>query len=72
MSGIVGSITACSKEINDLGMDNTIKGMKEASYLEGKIREAELNKHTEELKQEPVEEVDAVRIVKEIQDDMVR
>ena len=41
MSGIVGSITAISKEFNDLELPNTIRGIKMANFLYGKIKDAD-------------------------------
>lgn len=72
MSGIVGSITAISKEFNDLELNNTIKGIKTANYLEGKIKDAELEKQTTQVQEKPAEEIDPVKIVSDIQDDMTR
>lgn len=70
MSGLVGSITAISNEYNDDG--NVIKGIKTANYLDGKIREAELDRSTAETRQEPVEELDTEKLAEKIQDDMTR
>ncbi len=70
MSGLVGSITAVSNEYNDL--DGVIKGIKTANYLDGKIREAELDRSTAETRQEPVEELDTEKLAEKIQDDMTR
>lgn len=70
MSGLVGSITAVSNEYNDDG--NVIKGIKTANYLDGKIREAELDRSTAETRQEPVEELDTEKLAEKIQDDMTR
>lgn len=70
MSGLVGSITAISNEYNDL--DGKIKGIKTANYLDGKIREAELDRSTAETRQEPVEELDTEKLAEKIQDDMTR
>lgn len=72
MSGIVGSITAISKEFNDLELNNTIKGIKTANYLEGKIKDAELEKQTTQVQEKPAEEIDPVKLVSDIQDDMTR
>ncbi len=72
MSGIVGSITAISKEYNDLELNNTIKGIKTANYLEGKIKDAELEKQTTQVQEKPAEEIDPVKLVSDIQDDMTR
>ena len=72
MSGIVGSITAISKEYNDLELNNTIKGIKTANYLEGKIKDAELEKQTTQVQEKPEEEIDPVKLVSDIQDDMTR
>ena len=71
MSGLVGSITAISNEYN--GLDgNVIKVIKTANYLDGKIREAELDRSTAETRQEPVEELDTEKLAEKIQDDMTR
>lgn len=72
MSGLVGSITASSREINDIDLNNTIKGIKTASYLEGKIREAELDKSTAKTVEVPAEELDTEKLAERIQDDMTR
>lgn len=72
MSGIVGSITAISKEFNDLELNNTIKGIKTANYSEGKIKDAELEKQTTQVQEKPAEEIDPVKLVSDIQDDMTR
>ena len=72
MSGLVGSITDVSRTFNELESNNTIKGIKTANYLNGKIQEAELeakNKPKEEITQEEINPED---LVKEIQDDMTR
>ena len=71
MSGIVGSITAISREFNDLELNNTIKGIKTANYLEGKIKDAE-EKQTTQVQEKPEEEIDPVKLVSDIQDDMTR
>ena len=73
MSGIVGSgsIREASKEFNDLALNNTIKGIKTANYLEGKIKDAELEKQTTQVQEKP-EEIDPVKLVSDIQDDMTR
>ena len=71
MSGLVGSITAVSNEYNDLD-GNVIKSIKTANYLDGKIREAELDRSTAETRQEPVEELDTEKLAEKIQDDMTR
>lgn len=71
MSGLVGSITAVSNEYNDLD-GNVIKCIKIANYLDGKIREAELDRSTAETRQEPVEELDTEKLAEKIQDDMTR
>lgn len=71
MSGLVGSITAISNEYNDLD-GNAIKSIKTANYLDGKIREAELDRSTAETRQEPVEELDTEKLAEKIQDDMTR
>ena len=71
MSGLVGSITAISNEYN--GLDgNVIKVIKTANYLDGKIREAELDRSTAETRQEPVEELDTEKLAEKKQDDMTR
>ena len=72
MSGIVGSIREASKEFNDLALNNTIKGIKTANYLEGKIKDAELEKQTTQVQEKPEEEIDPVKLVLDIQDDMTR
>ena len=72
MSGIVGSITAISKEYNDLELNNTIKGIKTANYLEGKIKDAELEKQTTQVQEKPAEEIDPAKLVEDIKDDMTR
>ena len=72
MSGIVGSITAISKEFNYLELNNTIKGIKTANYLEGKIKDAELEKQTTQVQEKTTEEIDPVKLVSDIQDDMTR
>ena len=72
MSGIVGSITAISREFNDLELNNTIKGIKMANYFEGKIKDAELEKQTTQVQEKPEEEIDPVKLVSDIQDDMTR
>ena len=73
MSGLVGSITAISNEYNDLDQSNTIKGIKTANYLESKIRDAELERSTDnQIATEPVEELDAEKLAEKIQDDMTR
>ena len=71
MSGIVGSITAISREFNDLELNNTIKGIKMANYFEGKIKDAE-EKQTTQVQEKPEEEIDPVKLVSDIQDDMTR
>ncbi len=71
MSGLVGSITAISNEYKDLD-GNVIKSIKTANYLDGKIREAELDRSTAETRQEPVEELDTEKLAEKIQDDMTR
>ena len=72
MSGLVGSITAISNEYNDLDSKNTIKGIKTANYLEGKINEAELKRSTIKTIEEPEEELDTEKLAEKIQDDMTR
>ncbi len=72
MSGIVGSITAISREFNDLKLNNTIKGIKMANYFEGKIKDAELEKQTTQVQEKTTEEIDPVKLVSDIQDDMTR
>lgn len=74
MSGIVGngSIREASKEFNDLALNNTIKGIKTANYLERKIKDAELEKQTTQVQEKPEEEIDPVKLVSDIQDDMTR
>ena len=74
MSGIVGngSIREASKEFNDLALNDTIKGIKTANYLEGKIKDAELEKQTTQVQEKPEEEIDPVKLVSDIQDDMTR
>ena len=46
MSGLVGSITDASRTFNDIELNNTIKGIKTANYLNGKIQAAELDANT--------------------------
>ena len=72
MSGIVGSITAISREFNDLELNNTPKGIKMENYFEGKIKDAELEKQTTQVQEKPAEEIDPVKLVSDIQDDMTR
>ena len=74
MSGIVGSgsIREASKEFNNLALNDTIKGIKTANYLEGKIKDAELEKQTTQVQEKPEEEIDPVKLVSDIQDDMTR
>lgn len=74
MSGIVGSgsIREASKEFNDLDPNNTPKGIKTANYLAGKIKDAELKMQTTQAKEKTVEEIDPVKLVSDIQDDMTR
>ena len=71
MSGIVGSgsIREASKEFNDLALNNTTNGIKTANYLEWKIKDAELKKQTTQVQEKP-EEIDPVKLVSDIQDDM--
>ena len=73
MSGIVGSgsIREASKEFNNLALNNTIKGIKTANYLEGKIKDAE-EKQTTQVQEKPEEEIDPAKLAAEIQDDMTR
>ena len=74
MSGIVGSgsIREASKEFNDLALNNTTNGIKTANYLERKIKDAELEKQTTQVQEKPEEEIDPVKLVSDIQDDMTR
>ena len=72
MSGIVGSITAISKEFNDLELPNTIRSIKMANFLYGKIKDAELAKQTTQSQEKPTEEIDPAKLAKDIQDDMTR
>lgn len=73
MSGIVGSITAISKEFN-LELYNTIKGIRMANYFEGKIKDAELElkKQATQVQEKPAEEIDPAKLVEDIKDDMTR
>lgn len=74
MSGIVGSgsIREASKEFNGLALNDTTKGIKTANYLEGKIKDAELKNQTTQVQEKPEEEIDPVKLVSDIQDDMTR
>ena len=72
MSGLVGSITAMSNEYNDLDQNNTIKGIKTANYLESRIKDAELERSTDQTVEQPVEELDTEQLAEKIQDDMTR
>lgn len=74
MSGIVGSgsIREASKEFNGLALNDTTKGIKTAYYLEGKIKDAELKNQTTQVQEKPEEEIDPVKLVSDIQDDMTR
>ena len=54
MRGLVGTLTGASNEFNELSVKDTIKGIKTAGRLYGRITEAELAKE-EEKKQEKKE-----------------
>lgn len=73
MSGLVGSITDASRTFNDIELNNTIKGIKTANYLNGKIQAAELDaKNKPEKEKEEEEQINPENLAKEIQDDMTR
>ena len=43
-----------------------------ANYFEGKIKDAELEKQTTQVQEKTTEEIDPVKLVSDIQDDMTR
>ena len=71
MSGLMGSITGASNEFNELSAKDTIKGIKTAGNLYGRITEAELAKKEEMAKATKEEtSIDSSQLVQEIQDEM--
>lgn len=72
MSGLVGSITDASRTFNDIELNNTIKGIKTANYLNGKIQAAELDAKNKPEKEKEEEQINPENLAKEIQDDMTR
>lgn len=73
MSGLVGSITGCSKTFNDLN-SSTIEGMKAASFLDTQIKQAEITK-LEDQKDKEVDKRandDLTGIVGKIEEEMNR
>lgn len=72
MSGLVGSITDASRTFNDIELNNTIKGIKTAGYLNGKIQAAELEAKNKPKKEKIDDQINTENLVKGIQDDMTR
>ena len=72
MSGLVGSITDASRTFNDIELNNTIKGIKTANYLNGKIQAAELDAKNKPERKKEEEQINPENLAKEIQDDMTR
>ena len=70
MSGIVGSIVKMSYEYNNLSINDKIKGIKAASYLNSRIEEAEIARKENKPKEE--EKVYTQKLAKEIRADMER
>lgn len=70
MSGLVGSLTGASNEFNELGVKDTIRGIKTAGRLSARIAEAELAKKEDELDKGKEETVDPTLLVQEIKDEM--
>ena len=71
MSGLVGSLTGASNAFNELGIKDTVKGIKTAGRVYGRIREAELAKKEEDLARKE-ETVDPTLLAQEIKDEMER
>lgn len=70
MSGIIGSITKASKEINNLSTDDTIKGIRLASFIEKKIKTAIYEKRKQKNNVQQVTILDEKNIVEGIKQDM--
>ena len=70
MSGIIGSITKASKEINNLSTDDTIKGIRLASSIEKKIKTAIYEKRKQKNNVQQVTILDEKNIVEGIKQDM--
>ena len=72
MSGLVGSLTGASNAFNELGIKDTVKGIKTAGRVYGRIREAELAKKEEDLARKEEETVDPTLLAQEIKDEIER
>ena len=70
MSGIIGSITKASKEINNLSTDDTIKGIRLASSIEKKIKTAIYEKEQQKNNEQKETSLDEKNIVEGIKKDM--
>lgn len=64
------SISRAAKEFNDLPIDSTIEGIKEAAYLERLTKEAELEMAKQNNKIEEKEE--PIITAQDIEDEMYR
>ena len=70
MSGIIGSITKASKEINNLSTDDTIKGIRLASSIEKKIKTAIYEKKKQKNNVQKEISLDEKTILEGIKQDM--
>lgn len=70
MSGIIGSITKASKEINNLSTGDTIKGIKLASSIEKKIKTAIYEKRQQKNNMQKETSLDEKTILEGIKQDM--
>ena len=70
MSGIIGSLTKASKEINNLNTDDTIKGIRLASSIEKKIKTAIYEKRQQRNNMQKETSLDEKTILEGIKQDM--
>ena len=70
MRGLVGTLTGASNEFNELSVKDTIKCIKTAGRLYGRITEAELAKKEEEKQGKKEETVNPTLLAQEIKDEM--
>lgn len=70
MSGIIGSITKASKEINNLSTDDTIKGIRLARSIENNIKTAIYEKKKQKNNVQKEISLDEKTILEGIKQDM--
>lgn len=70
MSGIIGSITKASKEINNLSTGDTIKGIRLARSIENNIKTAIYEKEQQKNNEQKETSLDEKTILEGIKQDM--